>query len=779
MSEPYLFRIERRKLPHHVGEKARNLQRLFRFGFPIPKSYAVSWRLENIVAAAGNDFPPEFVNALEAILEPGVQYAVRSSANAEDAEAQSFAGQFLTMLDVEGIDAVLQAILSVWDSAHLELPAAYRSKKGMEAGDLEMGVIIQRMIPAVVSGVAFSRNPITGLDEVVLEAVEGSGVYLVQEGVTPDRWIWKWGKVLQKPSEPLLPDSLIDDIARTVRAIGEQCDYPVDLEWVYDGQDVTWVQMRQITTLDSIDIYANHIPKEFIPGIIKPLVWTVNIPLVNEAWIWLLTELLGANELDPYCLARQFYGRAYFNMGLLGSVFRQLGIPENTLERLMGYEAEGEDAPGFKPSLKVLRYLPRMLAFAIDKLRFESKLENFLQHIQLAYAELSAEDIECASPEKVLDVVERLYELNQRTAYFNIVTPLLMQVYHRLAKRKLNSLEIDYEDIHWLEGWEEREQYDPAPGLRRLGVAYAALNEEDRKALAAGHADLTSASRAFQAERDVFMARFGHLSDSGNDFSRPLWEEMPELILEMIEGFASEPASTVIEEKESTAGVELEGFIIKRAIEFSRYREQVSYLYTRGFGDFRRAYRRLGELFVRHGWLEEREDIYFLEQGEIASIVREGDHVDEMRELVEDRKAAHAAYASVTPPPIVYGDQVPPIVEDTAVMMEGIPTSRGVYRGRVCVVRGVADFSKVEEGCVLVIPYSDVSWTPLFARAGAVVAESGGILSHSSIVAREYGIPAIVAVTNACVIEDGIEVTVDGFSGRIIQHDADEREKGV
>ena len=101
------------------------------------------------------------------------------------------------------------------------------------------------------------------------------------------------------------------------------------------------------------------------------------------------------------------------------------------------------------------------------------------------------------------------------------------------------------------------------------------------------------------------------------------------------------------------------------------------------------------------------------------------------------------------------------------VQMKGIPTSLGTYSGPARVILGINDFEKLNDGDVLIIPFSDVGWTPLFAKAGAVVAESGGMLSHSSIVAREYGIPAVVSVVGACRIIDGILISVNGYTGEI------------
>jgi pyruvate,water dikinase len=124
-------------------------------------------------------------------------------------------------------------------------------------------------------------------------------------------------------------------------------------------------------------------------------------------------------------------------------------------------------------------------------------------------------------------------------------------------------------------------------------------------------------------------------------------------------------------------------------------------------------------------------------------------------------------------PPIIYGDTPPPVQDSSLERLVGIPTSIGYYTGKVATVRGIQDFPKVKQGDVLVIPYSDVGWTPLFARAGAVVSESGGLLSHSSIVAREYNIPAVVSADGAMRLQDQTIVTVNGHTGEVFIHSSE------
>jgi pyruvate,water dikinase len=137
---------------------------------------------------------------------------------------------------------------------------------------------------------------------------------------------------------------------------------------------------------------------------------------------------------------------------------------------------------------------------------------------------------------------------------------------------------------------------------------------------------------------------------------------------------------------------------------------------------------------------------------------------------VAQRQREMDEYRHAAIPETIYGDQPPPLTLHTGNRLSGVATSRGYYTGPARVVQGMGDFGKVQPGDVLVIPFSDVGWTPLFTKAGAVIAESGGILSHSSIVAREYNIPAVVSVNAACQLADNTRVSVDGYKGEVLVH---------
>jgi len=702
-------------------------------------------------------------------------YAVRSSANIEDGLNHSFAGQFKSILDVRGLDEMMQAVRSVWAATDSHAVRSYLGRNGIDPGDLRMAVIIQEMVPPIVSGVSFSKNPITGLDEVVVEAVRGSGEALVQDGVTPRRWINKWGDWIGQPADDEIGIDLIEEVVQQTKAIARTYGEPVDLEWVYDGHTVHWVQLREITSRN-VDIYSNRISKEMFPGIIKPLIWSINVPLVNGAWVRIFTELIGPNDIDPNSLARSFHYRAYFNMGAIGQIFELLGLPRETLELLMGIEGGGSERPSFKPTPKTYALLPRMLWFAATKLRFARRIEAFIPRMKREYQSFDLDQASQLDERELIREIDHLYALTQRVAYYNILAPLLMQVYNTLLKGQLARIGVDFERFNPTAGMRALADFDPTIHLAELNSTYSELGDDLKARIRTGSYDQFRQLPGIQLLQDSverFLERFGHLSDSGNDFSSVPWRENPDLVIKMMTDSTEPAAGTAT--KLSFQDLDVSPirrpalkWIWSRARRFILYREAIGSLYTFGYGLFRVYFLALGDHFFQRGIIPSQEDIFYLRFDEIREIVEDSTTGSEYVDRIVRRKREIDESRDIVPPRIVYGDQPVALATELSDSLEGTPTSRGQYTGPVKVIRGLREFGKLDDGDVLVIPYSDVGWTPLFNKAGAVVAESGGILSHSSIIAREYDIPAVVSVSGACLLEDGTVVTVDGYRGRIV-----------
>jgi pyruvate,water dikinase len=260
------------------------------------------------------------------------------------------------------------------------------------------------------------------------------------------------------------------------------------------------------------------------------------------------------------------------------------------------------------------------------------------------------------------------------------------------------------------------------------------------------------------------------------DFTSVPWRESPEMILRLICEFApleTNPVSKVRLQDLKSRGLSFRYlcFVFQRAREFRLHREMYSSLYTYTLMLLRDDFHVLGERLVRQDLLSSWEDVFYLYLEELRNWANGAGDGKDFSVLVAQRIAEMQVSRQALVPDVIYGDAAPPLVPAQTDQLQGIPTSGGYYVGRVKVVRGLNDFQKLEPGDVLVIPYSDVGWTPLFAKAGAVIAESGGILSHSSIIAREYNIPAVVSVKAAMDLPDGALVEVDGYKGLVYLRD--------
>jgi len=336
----------------------------------------------------------------------------------------------------------------------------------------------------------------------------------------------------------------------------------------------------------------------------------------------------------------------------------------------------------------------------------------------------------------------------------------------------------------------ELEAYDPNVSLRRLAQCFLELDPETRarfNELSYHDFARQPGLERLQAEAADFLRHFGHLSESGNDFSAAPWRETPDLVLQMVRAEAAlledvdrhspRAGSRKVAWEDLAFGPVarmLAAPLYRRARNFRLYREAVSSAYTRSYGCFRIYFLELGRRLAGREILNTPEEIFYLSWDEVKNILAQG---PQAKHLAGQSLAGQAAsrWCDMQAnrdrllPEMIYDDDLPPppVPDRKVELLRGIPTARGYYRGPARVIRSLADFDRLKPGDVLIIPYSDVSWTTLFTRAGAVVAEAGGILSHSSIVAREFGIPCVVSVPGACSIPDDSPLAVDGTRGEI------------
>jgi pyruvate,water dikinase len=515
---------------------------------------------------------------------------------------------------------------------------------------------------------------------------------------------------------------------------------------------------------------------------IKPLIDSINIPLICSMWVRLLTEMLGKTSIQAEDLAKSFYYRVYFNMGTLGQIFEEVGFPPDSVETLMGIFPDDVKKPGMKPTPKTFSRFPRMLIFFLEKWMFARRVEKALPKIEQLFATFDFQNAKNLSEEDLIKEIERLYEAVQEAAYYNLVVPLLMAMYNRVLNGQLAKLGADFSQFDLMAGVTELSAYDPTVHLHHLHEEFnqlgTAIQDEIQNNSYAEFVEIPGIVE-FQQQVSDFIEKFGHLSDNGNDFSTIPWRETPDMVLDLIVNFS--PSSEDISSKIGLDNLDLRGFVrsrfmlfYNRAREFHLLRERISAAYTFGYGLFRYYYLAQGSIFMRQGLIDEPADIFYLRNTQIRDLVNKTQADLDARQVVSQHKADIKRYTNIALPTVIYGDEPPPVSDANLDKLIGVPTSIGHYTGKVRVVRGIRDFNKVKQGDVLVIPYSEVGWTPLFARASAVIAESGGMLSHSSIIAREYNIPAVVSVAGATRLPDKALVTVNGHTGEVVIHQREE-----
>lgn len=751
-----------------AGGKARSVYRLHRIGLSTPPSRVLTYPAAARLAVANPHAERRLRTQIARSFDLPRGVAVRSSADVEDGRTASYAGQFASVLDVTDPDAAVEAVRRVVGSATAPAVTAYAPR----TPEVRMGVLVQQMVPPVVSGVAFTVDPATGLHDVVIEAVPGRGDALVQDGMTPDRWVVRGGGTLvTEPGEPVLPASVVLGIAEQARTAARRLGGPLDLEWVFDGHRVVWVQARPVTAYGDVPLYSRRIARDVLPGQVLPLVLTVNSEVVNPAWVDVLRSFVGSVEVDPRRMARTFGYHAYFDMTAFRDVFGTLGLPADSLERLLGLPGL-EPGAAMRPGLRALRHLPRAGRQVLRWVRTDS--DAVLATLAAAEADTGGDhDIDLLDDATLLERLEHGIARARAVARLSIEVPLVHAAHEAVLWRAVGRTG---EGRHVrLARDDERADLDPTTGVRRMAASIAALDPVDRAAVetqgrpALDRPDLAHVT----AELEALLGTFGHLAERSNNLSLATWAEDPSIPLRLALAAAeATPDPPALDRSAAVASVPialrpLVGRLCDRTGELRLLREQVSLGYGRTYMRLRPLALALGASLQKQARLSDADDVFYLTLDELRAVV--GGSSDDLAATTRRRRAEAATAAELDLPDVVIGDHYVPRghAADPGRHVQGAAASAGRHTGSLRVLRSLADSDRLRPGDVLAVETSDVSWTPLFDRAGAVVAESGGLLSHAAVVARERGIPCVVSAAGCVRLPDGSTVEVDGYTGSV------------
>jgi pyruvate,water dikinase len=826
----YIVRLDRRAALREevVGGKGASLTRLQRQGFRIPSGFVITTRLfQDVLANLGLDGPdqkggwsPEDFAHLRSLLLTGPvpdhlirdirrayrtlggPVAVRSSMEGEDTATTSFAGQLDTFLNVRDEDTLLKAVRRCWASAFNERLRRYvieQDRQSPTSAYPSMAVVVQRMVDAEAAGVAFSADPITGQPHVVIEGSTGLGEAVVQGLVEPQRYIIDHrDDLVEIPSSTtnraLLEEQHLIRLADLVRQVAEEAGAPQDIEWAWDGTGFYLLQSRPITSLAGKRIYSNSMIAEMLPGLIKPLTWSVSTTSKLETVLGrIFTELIGPNDVDFKRLARRIHSRAYADVTLLGQLLESMGLPPNFFEAMSRSE-KARKRQRLPLSWKTIRMMARLGRFLWRYARIDGEIMSFIERHRAALAPFRGTDWSDHPPARLLAQAEKMLALYSETLWVNFIGPLNMMMRNRLLGHLVEKWAPEVEPSDLVRGLVGLKSLESDRELQQLAAQAAALpchlqallTQEDDPTIRAQLSTSEKGQAVIEA-MDAFLERYGFLSANGTDISRKSWAENPTLIWQAL-GRAA--ASSRAAPQKNNARIRrtahqnvlanlnaLQRFLFNRVltstVTYIRLREETSFLISEDAYEMRRIFLALSERLIANGIFHQRDDIFYLTLDEVRQLVGGQLDADEACARITQQRAAMAADAQLELPPTIYGDDIAitnlATRDKRRTYLSGIVGSSGKVQGRACIVCDPAEASlDLTHDNILVVPFTDVSWTPLFPSVGGVVAETGGQLSHSAIIAREYGLPAVVNVKNATrLIKDGQTITVDGHRGRV------------
>jgi phosphoenolpyruvate synthase/pyruvate phosphate dikinase len=725
-------------------------------------------------------------------------YAVRSSATAEDLPTASFAGQHDTYLNVVGAAAILEHVSRCWASLFTERAVTYRSRSGVDHRKVRMAVVVQRMILPQAAGVLFTADPVTGNRKVVsVEASLGLGEALVSGLVNPDAYKVRDGKVVAKTvgAKPALTDRQVVRLAELGRRIETHFGRPQDIEWCLVDEEFQIVQSRPITTLFPIPVAGdqeNHVyvsvgHQQMMTDPMKPLGLSM----------WQLTTARPMSEAGGrlFVDVTQGLGSPTSRAGLLGVLGKGDPLIGDALKTLL-------DRGDFIPSLPDASP-PFLFAGGGPPASIETDPAIVAELIGRSEAGLAAlkRDIRAKSGTALLDFILTDIQESKRILF----DPKSMQVI--MAGMEAYWWLNDHMDA-WLS---EKNAADTLAqsvpnnvtsemGLALLDVAdvirthpgvVAFLRHAEDEGFLNELPKLAGGREARDAIQG-WLDKYGMRGVGEIDITRPRWSERPTLLVPILLGNVRnfepgagerrfEQGRQAAWEKEQEVLTRLRALpdgerkaqetkrMIDRVRTFAGYREYPKYGKVSRDFVYKQALMEEAERLAQAGVLREREDIFYLKFQEMQEVVRTNQADDQ---LIRQRKDAFKAYQSLMPPRVLTsdGEAVAGSYRRSdlpAGALVGLPVSTGAVEGRARVILDMAE-ADLEAGDILVTAYTDPSWTPLFVAIKGLVTEVGGLMTHGAVIAREYGLPAVVGVEHATrLIQDGQRIRVHGTDGYV------------
>lgn len=758
-------------------------------------------------------------------------YAIRSSATAEDLPNASFAGQQDTYLNVKGQEEVLQHVRNCWASLFTDRAIVYRAKNGFDHRAIYLSIVVQQMVMPDISGILFTADPGNGNRTVVsIDASFGLGEAIVSGQVSADLYKVKDNTIVSKKiskkkiaiyslpeggtvtkeilseqqEQQALTDKQIIELAALGKKIEQHYGVPQDIEFCVANDALFVVQSRPITTLyplpDTLPrplrIFLSFGHVQMMTNVMKPLGLSVLQQIFPASMLKIAGGrlFLDITDILHYRIARKIFPSFLMNVdeGMSRAVNAIVSRPDFIEDSQSSHSTLFSTVrkivvPNARKAWKILR--GGDLKDAIAKIKtYTLKRRQSTQ--QSLYGKQGAECIIVVQQQlesMLLDILNNVIPYIWPGMFANLLLKkaITCQFENQVELNRLNkSLPNNVTSEMGLE------LGDLADMLRELPEVQEYLKKADDQTFYSGF-DYVSGGGRFKRAFVKFIDKYGMRCPGEIDITSPRWYEAPTQLNSALfshmqslrpgehrQRFAegrkeAEDASHII-----LKTVERNYFktkIMKRLIAVYRYlgglREQHKYILICAMGECKKAIMEEADTLIQKGVLSHANDVYFLKLNELVKVLQ-GSFEGNVSSLIVKRKEEYDRYQGLKPPRVMTSEGEIVIVpsnkenipEGTII---GSPVSAGIAEGIARVILKPEN-AILKEGEILVAPHTDPGWTPLFASAVAVVTEVGGLMTHGAVVAREYGIPAVVGVDDATtLIKDGERIKVNGDLGYI------------
>ncbi|MEM9254660.1 MAG: PEP/pyruvate-binding domain-containing protein [Pseudomonadota bacterium] len=769
-----------------VGGKAFGLARLQSMGLDVPAAFVLSH-------ARRDDYPVELEQQFQGLGAGPV--AVRSSAAGEDGADASFAGQYESVLNVEGMDALKAAINHCVECAGSDRADSYRQARE-QADEGAMHLVIQSMVDARCAGVVFTADPVSARRDVaVVDVVAGLGEALVSGEATPDHYeIDAEGVVLlaQKASpDALLSDDELKKIVAEARSASAVEGVPLDLEWAIDqAGHLFWLQARPITTLPAdLNEFDTPLPRpddvltisnvsEMMPGAVCPLTgsftgWSIDYGLQH------MQVTIGARErIDRnWQITAWAFGHLFLN--LTGNIVMASGVlgstAEQTAQTLCGR---------IVPELKELPAQPlwRQVGNTLRLLRYAFKAPKVVDNFgeELAQFRIPQRD---SSAAQWAELAPRLTFFEHAMAVHiqsSALSGFLSSIVENMVSGRANdsTAQEQGEAVRLLAGATEVESAVMLEQLDELVALVAQHPDAQSEFAQRSPADALSWLRQqepLSGSLQRFLQQHGHRGYRELCMRDPAWVDDPEPLVQSMQAAVTARLKGAAPQAARTPEIDWAGlsrglrWALPKAHNAIRRREHTKSQLVDVAHRYKCAFRRLGGLLETEGALPEADLVFFFSVDELRRFVAAPN--PEAVEQARLRREALAFQQRLSFGEIAVGHPQPiqaAVTQSSDGKLQGRPASSGSVEGTVRVAHTLAEAAELQAGEILVTPITDIGWTPYFSMIGGLVTDLGSSVSHGAVIAREYGLPCVVNTLNGTLqLKTGDRVRVDGDSGSV------------